>query len=96
MCRKAPSIRQPINNFKKFFVRNSALLIFATPTNNKKVLLKAHWAFYGWALFKHQKTGLKRKKLSTLKGVYPHNIAWQHFAQKKNKFSQIVKAERES
>jgi GT2 family glycosyltransferase len=53
-------------------------------------ILKAHWAFYGWALKPHQQHLLPRKKLAALKGVYPHNIVWQHFVKKKNRFSEIV------
>ncbi len=55
-------------------------------------ILKAHWGFYRWCWSRHSKPLLPRQKLASLKGVYPHNIVWQHFVKKKNRFSEIVKA----
>jgi GT2 family glycosyltransferase len=54
-------------------------------------IVKAHLAFFGWAFFwKKKSLELKRKKLKTLSGVYPGNIAWQHFARGRKYFGQIV------
>ena len=53
-------------------------------------LLQAHWGFYDWVLFKRKKRRFERKKLRQLKGIYPHNIVWQHFVKGKKTFRQIV------
>lgn len=55
-------------------------------------IVEAHFAFLYWLLFGKKKwMPLKRKKLSTLAGVYKGNLVWQHFALKKTTFSQIVR-----
>ena len=53
-------------------------------------ILDAHLAFVYWILFHSKKTSHTKIKVSRLKGVYPKNIVWQHFAKKKTKFSIIV------
>lgn len=54
-------------------------------------IAEAHLAFCYWILFGNKKwKSRKRKKLSTLTGVYPGNLVWQHFALKKKSFSEIV------
>ncbi len=53
-------------------------------------LLKAHWAFYNWILFRRRRCEYKRKGMASLSGVYLNNIVWQHFVKGKKRFSQIV------
>lgn len=55
-------------------------------------IIQAHLAFYRWLLRGPRPHRLKRKRLKDLKGVMPRNIAWLHFAKKKELFSEIVKA----
>lgn len=59
-------------------------------------IFKAHIGFLDWLFFaRKQKNRLKRRKLSSLPGVYHGNIVWQHFALKKKKFGEIVGFNRE-
>lgn len=51
---------------------------------------KAHIAFFQWLFSKKRNVSADRKKMRVLRGVYQHNIVWQHFAKKKRTFSQIV------
>ena len=53
-------------------------------------IVKAHLAFLYWLFFVKKKNKMPPKKSSRLKGLYRGNIAWQHFAKKKNFFSEIV------
>ena len=53
-------------------------------------LLQAHWAFYNWIFFERKKNNLQRQPLRQLKGIYPHNIVWQHFVKGQKTFWQIV------
>ena len=53
-------------------------------------IIKAHLAFYRWLLLAPRPRRQRRKKLRTLGGVYNRNIAWAHFVQKKEKFSELV------
>lgn len=55
-------------------------------------IVKAHFAFLYWVLFKRKTHRPAHKKsLKELSGVYKGNIVWQHFALKKNYFRDIVK-----
>ena len=53
-------------------------------------IMQAHFAFFNWLIAHPKNKKVERKKLTSLTGVYPHNIVWQHFAKKKKKFSDIV------
>lgn len=51
---------------------------------------KAHLAFAYWLVLGNKKwKAKKRKHLKGLSGVYPGNLAWQHFIRKKKTFSEI-------
>jgi GT2 family glycosyltransferase len=54
-------------------------------------IVNAHLSFFYWLFFKrtHSKTSAAQKLLHG-KGLFKGNIAWQHFAKRKNKFSDIV------
>jgi GT2 family glycosyltransferase len=53
-------------------------------------ILKAHWGFYRWLLFRRKTHVERRKRAATLTGMYNGLIVWQHFVKKKNTFSGIV------
>lgn len=54
-------------------------------------IVEAHFAFVYWLFAGNKKwKPARRKKLTSLSGVYSGNLVWQHFARKKNFFSQIV------
>ena len=53
-------------------------------------IFRAHVGFIKWIFTEKRANKLKRKKLVQLRGLYKGNIAWQHFAKKKNRFSDIV------
>ena len=53
-------------------------------------IAQAHVAFYYWLLFKKKKHVENKQKIKFLTGVYPHNIVWQHFVKKRNRFAQLV------
>lgn len=54
-------------------------------------IVEAHFAFFYWILFGNKRwMPKKRKKLTTLSGVYKGNLVWQHFALKKKSFEEIV------
>ncbi len=54
-------------------------------------ILKAHLFFGYWIFFGNKKWKPKhRVKVEKLTGVYHGNVAWQHFIEKKKKFSEIV------
>lgn len=54
-------------------------------------ILRAHAAFMEWLVFKQKTRSKNRMRMKFMKGVYQHNIVWQHFAKKKNRFFEIVK-----
>lgn len=56
-------------------------------------IIKAHMAFFYWLLFKRTRSKQVRRKLVQLKGLFKGNIAWEHFAKKKTRFTQIVAPE---
>lgn len=59
-------------------------------------IVEAHFAFVYWLVFGNKKwKPPARKKIKTLRGVYHGNLVWQHFALKKNFFSQIVARKKE-
>jgi len=53
-------------------------------------IFRAHLGFIKWIFTGKRANKLKRRKLNQLAGLYEGNIAWQHFAKKKNCFSDIV------
>lgn len=54
-------------------------------------IIEAHCAFLYWLFFGNKRwKPVKRKKLSTLRGVYTGNAVWQHFVKKKQYFTEIV------
>ena len=55
-----------------------------------RAIVSAHFAFLYWLFFKKKKNKLPRRRMVQLKGLYKGNIAWQHFAKKKNFFPEIV------
>lgn len=65
------------------------LLIGQTPYFN--AVLRAHGAWISWIMFHRRKSLFPRDRSGKLKGVYRGNIAWEHFAEGKKRFSEIVK-----
>ncbi len=53
-------------------------------------ILRAQFAFIKWWLFYKKKSVFPVTKSGKLNGYLKKNIAWQHFAKKKKKFSEIV------
>jgi GT2 family glycosyltransferase len=53
-------------------------------------ILRAQLAFIKWWLFHQKKSLFPAKKKGNLSGLLQKNMVWQHFAKKKNKFSEIV------
>ena len=54
-------------------------------------ILRAHFAFLKWILFKQDQSVFPAKKTAKLIGVYKGNLVWQHFVKGKKYFSQIIK-----
>lgn len=53
-------------------------------------VLRAQLAFYKWWFFHRKKSVFPLTKKGRLSGYLPRNVAWLHFARKKNYFSEIV------
>jgi len=54
-------------------------------------ILKGHWGFARWVFSRNQKKEEGKKvNIEKLHGVYNGNIAWQHFVNEKDTFSNIV------
>lgn len=53
-------------------------------------ILRAQLAFLKWRIFYKKKSVFPENKKGSLLGYFPKNMVWQHFALKKNKFSEIV------
>ena len=53
-------------------------------------ILRAQIAFVKWWLFKRKKSVFPVSKKGPLNGYWKGNTVWQHFAKKKNRFSEIV------
>ena len=53
-------------------------------------VLKAHFHFIGWALFRRQKRWKPITKKTHIDGWLPKSIVWQFFVKKKKTFSEIV------
>jgi len=53
-------------------------------------VIKAHFNFVGWLLFRQKKSVFPISKNGKVHGLYKGAIIWQHFVKKKNKFSEIV------
>lgn len=56
-----------------------------------RAVMKAEWAFVKWWLFNRGSSKSPASRKGKLRGYFPGNIAWQHFARKKQYFSEIVK-----
>jgi hypothetical protein len=55
-------------------------------------IIEAHFAFLYWIFFGNKKwIPPKRRRLSSLKGVYKGNLVWEHFILKKTRFSEVMK-----
>lgn len=53
-------------------------------------ILRAHVAFLKWWLFHQNKSVFPGSKKGKLNGLLNKNMVWQHFAKKKNSFTEIV------
>jgi len=59
-----------------------------------RAIIKAHLAFVYWIFFAQKKrSGLKKRHLKNLSGIYNGNLVLNYFLQKKKRFSEIVKKE---
>lgn len=56
-------------------------------------IFRAHFAFLKWILLKQHKSKFPQRKNNDLKGLYPHNLVWQHFIKGKKYFNEIVRTE---
>lgn len=54
------------------------------------MVLKAHFAFYGWLLSPRDKKYVPAKRHAALQGVYRGSIVWQYFIKKKKRFAEII------
>jgi hypothetical protein len=54
-------------------------------------IVNAHYALLKWMLFSPQKPTRKRKPIRELAGVYGGMIVWDHFVNKRKKFTEILK-----
>lgn len=54
-------------------------------------VIRAHMAFIRWWLFHRKKGVFPASRKGNLQGVYPGNVAWQHFVKKRKRFSEIVR-----
>ncbi len=54
-------------------------------------ILRAHFSFYKWVLFRQDQSVFPEKKTGTLYGIYRGNVVWEHFAKGKKYFSQVIK-----
>jgi GT2 family glycosyltransferase len=54
-------------------------------------ILRAHFSFLKWILFKRDQSVFPEKRTGQLSGVYKGNLVWQHFVKGKNYFSQLIK-----
>jgi GT2 family glycosyltransferase len=54
-------------------------------------ILRAHFSFLNWILFKQNQSIFPKKKGGQLAGLYKGNVVWQHFAKGKKYFSQLIK-----
>jgi hypothetical protein len=53
-------------------------------------ILRAHLAFIKWWLFHQHKSVFPATRKGRISGLLNKNMVWQHFAKKKNSFSEIV------
>ena len=56
-----------------------------------RAVMKAEWAYVKWKFLNRSSSNKPVSRKGKLRGYYPGNIAWQHFARKKQYFSEIVK-----
>lgn len=54
-------------------------------------ILRAHLSFVKWVCFKKSKSVFPEKREGILSGLYKGNVVWQHFAKKKQYFTEIIK-----
>lgn len=54
-------------------------------------ILKAHFSFLKWILFKRNQSVFPVKKSGKPAGIYQGNLVWQHFVKGKKYFSQLIK-----
>lgn len=54
-------------------------------------ILRAHFSFLKWVLFKQNLSVFPIKKDGNPAGLYKGNVVWQHFAKGKKYFSQLIK-----
>ena len=54
-------------------------------------ILKAHFSFLKWILFKQAQSVFPVKKGGQPAGIYKGNLVWQHFVKGKKYFSQLIK-----
>jgi GT2 family glycosyltransferase len=53
-------------------------------------VIKAHWHFIGWLLFKKRRSVFAVKRNGNVSGWYKGSVAWAHFIRKQKTFSEIV------
>lgn len=54
-------------------------------------ILRAHFSFFKWVLFKQDQSVFPVRKTGKLYGIYRGNVVWEHFAKGKKYFSQLIK-----
>lgn len=54
-------------------------------------ILRGHLGFVKWLFFKKRESVFPEKRGGHLSGLYKGNVVWQHFANKKKYFSEIIK-----
>ncbi|HRN55435.1 MAG TPA: glycosyltransferase family 2 protein, partial [Agriterribacter sp.] len=64
--------------------------VFKGNTGFAVTVLKAHFAFYKWALFNKEKKYFPVKRVAAPQGIYKGSVVWQYFVKKKLRFTEIV------
>ena len=54
-------------------------------------ILRAHFSFLKWILFRQGQSVFPEKKGGKPTGLYKGNIVWEHFVKGKKYFSQLIK-----
>ncbi|HEV8271301.1 MAG TPA: glycosyltransferase family 2 protein [Chitinophagaceae bacterium] len=54
-------------------------------------ILRAHFSFLKWILFRKRQSVFPEKKVAKPAGLYKGNIVWEHFVKGKKYFSQFIK-----
>jgi GT2 family glycosyltransferase len=66
-------------------------LLFSGQGGSFIAILKAHFGFINWLLFRQKQSPFPPKRQGNLDGWYPRSVAWQYFARGRRTFMEIMK-----